>query len=381
MLKIKSFIFIIFTTIIIYPVKANEFDIDKTTVKTKLLSFEVTHFSGGYDIPWGMAFLPDHRILVTDISGTLWLLSKDGKIKLNIKGVPPVFFHGQGGLLDVEVHPNFSNNSLVYISYSEKLNKNKYHTTIIRGTLEKNTLTNIETIYRAKKNDFSRTSHHYGSRIVFDIDRFLYFSIGDRGLKEQAQDLTSPSGKIHRVLDDGTIPLDNPFINIKNACQSIWTYGNRNPQGLAKHPKTGSIWESEHGPRGGDEINLIQKGYNYGWPIITYGINYDGSKITDLKIKEGMEQPINQWTPSIAVCGIKFYTGKPFKVWEDNLLVTSLKYEQLRRLIIVNNKKLDEEVIFESGSRIRDVEIGPDGLIYLALENPGRIVKLSPLEE
>mgnify|MGYP001164209545 CR=1 FL=1 len=379
MLKIRISIFIIFTAIVIYPLAGSQFDIDKTKVKTKLLSFMVTHFSDGYEIPWGMAFLPDHRMLVNDISGKMWLLSKDGKTKTNIKGIPPVFFHGQGGLLDVEVHPDFLNNSLVYISYSEELDRNRYQTTLIRGTLKKNTFENIEIVFRANEIDFSRTSHHYGSRIVFDDDKFLYFSIGDRGFKEQAQDLTSPSGKIHRVLGDGTIPLDNPFINIKNAYQSIWTFGNRNPQGLAKHPKTGLIWESEHGPRGGDELNLIQKGHNYGWPVITYGINYDGSKITDLKVKKGMDQPKKYWTPSIAVCGIKFYTGEPFKAWENNLLVTSLKYEQLRRLIIINNKKIDEEIIFESGSRIRDVEVGWDGLIYIALENPGRIVRLSPL--
>ncbi len=381
MLKIMPFIFTIFILIVIHPLKGIQFDFDKARIKTKLISFEVTNFSDGYDIPWGMAFLPDHRMLVTDISGKLWLLSKDGKIKSNIKGIPQVFFHGQGGLLDVEVHPDFLNNSLVYISYSEKLKKNKHHTTIIRGKLLKNKLTKIENIFRAKKSSFSRTSHHFGSRIVFDNNRFLYFSIGDRGFKDQAQDLTSPSGKIHRVLDNGKIPLDNPFIDFENAYQSIWTYGNRNPQGLAKHPKTGAIWESEHGPRGGDELNIIQKGHNYGWPIITYGTNYDGSKITDLKIKDGMDQPIVQWTPSIAVCGIKFYTGKPFNVWQNNILVTSLKFEQLRRLVIANNEKIEEEIIFESGSRIRDVEIGPDGLIYLALENPGRIVKLSPVEK
>ena len=223
--------------------------------------------------------------------------------------------------------------------------------------------------------------HHYGSRIVFDNNKFLYFTIGDRGFKNEAQDLTSPNGKIHRVLDNGKIPIDNPFIYYKNACKSIWTYGNRNPQGLAKHPKTGNIWQSEHGPRGGDEINIIKKGVNYGWPVITYGINYDGSKITDLKEKDGMEQPINQWTPSIAVCGIKFYNGDKFKEWKNNLLVTSLKYERLHRLVISKNQILDEEIIFESGSRVRDVEVGPDGLIYLALENPGRIVKLIPLDD
>ena len=381
MIKPRSLISNILFLIFFDQLIANEFDFDKNVVKTKHLSFEVFHFSDGYEIPWGMAFLPDHRMLVTDISGSLWLLSKNGEKISKIKNIPQVVFKGQGGLLDVEIHPDFSNNSYVYISFSEKLKKNKYHTTIIRGELNKYTLKNIETVFRARDNNFSRTLHHYGSRIVFDNNKFLYFTIGDRGFKNEAQDLTSPNGKIHRVLDNGDIPIDNPFIYYKNACKSIWTYGNRNPQGLAKHPKTGTIWQSEHGPRGGDEINLIKKGVNYGWPVITYGINYDGSKITDLKEKDGMEQPINQWTPSIAVCGIKFYNGDKFKDWENNLLVTSLKYERLHRLVISENQILDEEIIFESGSRVRDVEVGPDGLIYLALENPGRIVKLIPLDD
>ena len=381
MIKPRSLISNILFLIFFDQLIANEFDFDKNVVKTKHLSFEVFHFSDGYEIPWGMAFLPDHRMLVTDISGSLWLLSKNGEKISKIKNTPQVVFKGQGGLLDVEIHPDFSNNSYVYISFSEKLKKNKYHTTIIRGKLNKYTLKNIETVFRARDNNFSRTLHHYGSRIVFDNNKFLYFTIGDRGFKDEAQDLTSPNGKIHRVLDNGDIPIDNPFIYYKNACKSIWTYGNRNPQGLAKHPKTGNIWQSEHGPRGGDEINIIKKGVNYGWPVITYGINYDGSKITDLKEKDGMEQPINQWTPSIAVCGIKFYNGDKFKDWENNLLVTSLKYERLHRLVISKNQILDEEIIFESGSRVRDVEVGPDGLIYLALENPGRIVKLIPLDD
>ncbi len=380
MVKPRSLISNILFLIVFDQLIANEFDFDKNVVNTKHLSFEVSHFSDGYEIPWGMAFLPDHRMLVTDISGSLWLLSKNGEKISKIKNIPQVVFKGQGGLLDVEIHPDFSNNSYVYISFSEKFKKNKYHTTIIRGELNKYTLKNIETVFRARDNNFSRTLHHYGSRIVFDNNKFLYFTIGDRGFKDEAQDLTSPNGKIHRVLDNGDIPTDNPFIYYKNACKSIWTYGNRNPQGLAKHPKTGTIWQSEHGPRGGDEINLIKKGVNYGWPVITYGINYDGSKITDLKEKDGMEQPINQWTPSIAVCGIKFYNGDKFKEWENNLLVTSLKYERLHRLVISKNQILDEEIIFESGSRVRDVEVGPDGLIYLALENPGRIVKLIPLD-
>ena len=217
-------------------------------------------------------------------------------------------------------------------------------------------------------------------KFSFEFLNYLFFSIGDRGERDEAQLLSTPNGKVHRIHDDGTIPKDNPFKDENSEISSMWTYGNRNPQGLAIHPSSGQIWSTEHGPRGGDELNIIKRGINYGWPVITYGINYSGTSITDLTEKEGMEQPIWHWTPSIAVCGIEFYSGNSFQHWNDDLLVTSLKFERLHRVVLLGNRKIDEEIIFEAGSRVRDVEVGPDGFIYVALENPGRIVVLRPLD-
>ena len=217
--------------------------------------------------------------------------------------------------------------------------------------------------------------HHYGTRIIFSNDGYLFFAIGDRGQREKAQLLNYPNGKIHRLHDDGSVPQDNPFVNNEMALPSIWSYGHRNPQGLVIHPHTGEIWEAEHGPMGGDELNVIFPGNNYGWPVITYGKNYDGSIISYLTQKDGMEQPVLHWTPSIAVCGITFYTGKVFKKWENNLFVTSLKYERLHRLEIVDGKVVEQEIIYDGDGRVRDVEIGPLGFVYVALEDPGRIVR------
>jgi glucose/arabinose dehydrogenase len=211
---------------------------------------------------------------------------------------------------------------------------------------------------------------------VFD-DGFIYFSIGDRGDRDLAQNLDMPNGKMYRIYDDGTIPIDNPFYYTKGAIKSIWSYGHRNAQGLAIHPLTRQIWEAEHGPRGGDEVNIILKGHNYGWPVITYGKNYSGTIISRLTHKEGMDQPVFHWTPSIAVCGIAFYDGDQFPEWKNNLLATSLKFERLHRVELDGLNMVKDEIIFEAGSRVRDVEIGPNGMIYVALEDPGRIVQIS----
>ncbi len=355
-------------------------DWDLDTIQTKLHDFEVSLWSSGFEeIPWGMAFLPKGEMLVSDISGILYKVSSDGKQKQIIEGVPEIFRKGQGGLLDVEIHPDFAKNSWVYIAYSDVFPWRRGFTSIARAKLINNSLSQLEVIYRVDEEHATGKPYHFGSRIVFDDQNHLYFSIGDRGERDEAQLLSTPNGKIHRILDDGEIPSDNPFNIINGHIPSIWSYGNRNPQGLTTHPKTGDIWSTEHGPRGGDELNRIEKGVNYGWPIITYGINYSGTSITDLTEKEGMAQPVFQWTPSIALCGIKFYSGVPFNHWSDNLLVTSLKFERLHRVVLDDNKKVDEEIIFEPGSRVRDVEVGPNEFIYVALENPGRIVVLKPI--
>ena len=374
----KIFAKIIFTFTVLFSQNIGD-DWDQGSYDTQLLSFQVNTFSTGYDIPWGMAFLPNGELLVTDISGSLWRVSKNGREKRQIGNSLVVYYKGQGGLLDVQVHPDFERNHLIYLCYSDIQRKNLSHTTVARAVLNDHSLEDFQIIYKAPEQLFTKISRHFGSRIVFDDAGYLYFSIGDRGVREQAQDITLPNGKIHRIHDDGSIPEDNPFYHQKSAARTIWTYGNRNPQGLAIHPITRNIWESEHGPRGGDELNIIHKGHNYGWPVITYGINYIGTKITDFTHKEGMDQPVWHWTPSIAVCGIQFYSGKAFRPWQNNLLAASLKFERLHRVVIENGKKVDEEIIFNAGSRVRDVEVGPGGLIYVALEDPGRIVRLSPL--
>jgi len=355
---------------------------DDSIEKTEKETFKVETFIDGFDVPWGMAFLPNKNLIVSDRNGSLWLVDYNSKTKTQIIGVPEVRYKGQGGLLDVQVHPDFIKNNFIYIGFTSylKSKKNKTFTSVTRFKLENNKLIDQKIIYKADDIYYSSTTVHYGTRIVFDKEGYLYFSIGDRGKRNQAQLLDYPNGKIHRLHDDGSIPKNNPFIQEKNAIKSIWTYGNRNPQGLAIHPISSTIFETEHGPRGGDELNILSSGNNYGWPEITYGKNYSGTTITKYTHKKGMEQPVIHWTPSIAVCGIDFYDGKLFKNWENNLLVSSLKFENLYRLEIKDNKVTEQEIVYSAGSRIRDVETGPEGFIYLALEDPGRIVRFIPIK-
>ena len=355
---------------------------DDSIEKTEKETFKIETFIDGFDVPWGMAFLPNKNLIVSDRNGSLWLVDYKSKTKTQIIGVPEVRYKGQGGLLDIQVHPEFINNNYIYIGFTSylKSKKNKTFTSVVRGILENNSLTDQKIIYKADDIYYSNNTVHYGTRIVFDKEGYLYFSIGDRGERNQAQLLDYPNGKIHRLHDDGSIPKNNPFIQEKNAIKSIWTYGNRNPQGLAIHPVSAIIFETEHGPRGGDELNILSSGKNYGWPEITYGKNYSGTTITKYTHKEGMEQPVIHWTPSIAVCGIDFYDGEVFKNWKNDLLVSSLKFENLYRLKIKDNKVTEQEIVYRAGSRIRDVETGPEGFIYLALEDPGRIVRFIPIK-
>ena len=355
---------------------------DDSVEKTKKETFRVETFIDGFDIPWGMVFLPNQNLIVSDRNGSLWLVDYKEKSKNQISGVPNVRYKGQGGLLDVEIHPEFINNNYIYIGFTDYLNskKNRTFTSIIRARLKNISLTDQKIIYKADDTFYDNSTIHYGTRIVFDDKGFLYFSIGDRGKRNQAQLLDYPNGKIHRLNADGSIPSDNPFFENNNGIKSIWTYGNRNPQGLAIYPSSSILFETEHGPRGGDELNILSSGKNYGWPEITYGKNYSGTTITKYTHKEGMEQPVIHWTPSIAVCGIDFYDGELFNNWKNNLLVSSLKFERLYRLEIDDDKVIDQEIIYEAGSRIRDVQTGPEGFIYIALEDPGRIVRFMPIK-
>lgn len=341
--------------------------------------FRTETFVEDLGVPWGMAFLPDGRLLISEREGRLRIANADGQLSPPLENVPPVRAEGQGGLLDVALHPQYADNGWIYISYSQLRSDGDSFTAIARGQLEGNALANVKLIYQGPSDDFSGHAHHYGSRIIFDADNYLFFSVGDRGQRPEAQLLTTANGKIHRLHDDGRIPEDNPFVGREDALPTIWSYGHRNPQGLAIDPQTGQIWEAEHGPRGGDELNRIVRGENFGWPAITYGINYNGTPITDRTHGEGMLQPHYYWLPSIGVCAIEFYEGDAFSRWRGNLLVASLAFGRLHRLQLEEGRVLHDEIVFESG-RLRDIETGPDGLVYLALENPGRIVRLAPAD-
>lgn len=326
-------------------------------------------------IPWGFVFLPDGAILVTEKTGEL-IHYKDGK-KTQIEGVPEVYVRGQGGLLDIELHPKYAENGWIYITHASKDGEGDGgNTALLRAKLDGNRLTDVTRLYKAGPN--SKKGQHFGSRIEFDNDGYLYFSVGDRGNRdENPQDITRDCGKIYRLNDDGSIPKDNPFVNKANAKTAIFSYGHRNPQGMAKNPNTGEIWVNEHGPKGGDEINIVQKGKNFGWPVISYGVNYSGTKFTDITSKEGMEQPLFYWVPSIAPSGMAFVTSDKYPDWKNNILVGSLKFEYLERLVLKNNKVVKREKMLEGMGRVRDVHQGPDGYIYVAIENKG-IVKIVP---
>jgi len=279
----------------------------------------------------------------------------------------------------VAVHPDYATNGWIYLSYSHPGPDASAMTWVMRAHLKGDALVDQETLFAPPVELYRSGPVHFGSRFVFDGKGYLFFTIGERGQKDDAQDLTRPNGKVHRIREDGRVPEDNPFVKTAGALPTIWSYGHRNPQGLARNPVTGELFDAEHGPRGGDELNRVEPGKNYGWPIITYGMNYDGTPITDLTAKEGMQQPVLHWTPSIAVCAIDFYVGDRFPRWRNDLLVSALAAEDLRRLRIEGGRVTKQEVLFKGIGRIRDVVVGPDGLVYLALNVPDRIARLVPV--
>ncbi|WP_318343080.1 PQQ-dependent sugar dehydrogenase [Flagellimonas baculiformis] len=329
----------------------------------------------GTQNPWGMVFLPNNNILISEKSGKL-LLYTSGK-KVEVGNAPEVYNRGQGGLMDIELHPNYKNNGWIYFSYASSEGDNKGgNTAIMRAKLSNNKLVQKELLYKAVPN--TTKGQHFGSRLEFDRDGYLFFSIGERGDRDvNPQDITRDGGKIYRLHDDGKVPEDNPFVGQSGAKTAIYSYGHRNPQGLALHPETGQLWEHEHGPRGGDEINIVEKGKNYGWPVITYGINYSGTKITDETKRPGMEQPLYQWTPSIAPSGLAFVTSDKYPNWKNSLLVGSLSFQYLERLEIKDNKVVYREKLLDGMGRVRNVRQGPDGYIYVGIEGKG-IYRLVP---
>lgn len=340
--------------------------------------FKVHTITDGLEHPWAMAFLPGGNILITERPGRLRII-ENGKLNPTpIKGLPSVTAQGQGGLLDIALHPNYANNGWLYLSYSES-GRGGLGTAVARAKLDGMKLIETEVIFRMQPK--SRGGRHFGSRLVFDRKNFLYITVGDRGDRPRAQQLDDHAGSVIRLHDDGRIPSDNPFVKNKNAKAEIYSYGHRNPQGMTLHPETGKVWIHEHGPQGGDEINLIQPGRNYGWPVITYGVNYViGTKIGEGTSKEGMEQPLYYWTPSIAPSGMAFYTGDKFPGWRNNLFVGSLKFQLLVRLELNGTEIKNEERLLKGElGRIRDVRNGPDGLLYLLTDKGnGSLVRLEP---
>lgn len=341
----------------------------------KNLNYTTEMYVADLDIPWGMVLLPDNSMLITEKSGQL-IHFKGGK-KTNIAGLPDIYVRGQGGFMDVELHPNYSENGWIYFSFASANGEGDGgNTAIMRAKLKENTLVEKEILYKANPN--TKKGQHWGSRIEFDNDGYLFFSIGERGERDiYPQDLTLDCGKIYRLNDDGSVPHDNPFISTANAKTAIYSYGHRNPQGLVKNPKTGDLWEHEHGPKGGDEINIIEKGKNYGWPVISYGINYAGTSFTDITEKEGMEQPLFYWVPSIAPSGLTFVFSDKYPDWKGNLLVGSLKFQYLERLVLKDGKVIKREKLFENIGRVRNVLEATDGNIYIAVEGKG-IFKIVP---
>jgi len=356
------------------------------SLQTLDYDIDVTVFADGLDVPWSIALIDERNAFITERSGALRVIKNGQLLSDTVKNTPQVVAQGQGGLMDVALDPEFraDGNGWIYLAYSHAADggdgdqREPAMTRIVRGRIKANAWTDQEVLFEAPKETYRTTRHHYGSRIVFDPEGNLYFSIGDRGAGDQAQDISRPNGKIHRIKRNGDIPKDNPFVEQAKALASIFSYGHRNPQGLAVHPETGQIWGAEHGPLGGDEINLCLSGKNYGWPVISYGRNYNGSIITDLVRKEGMEQPIWYWNPSTAVCGIDFYQGDLFPKWNNKLLVGALKYEDVRVLDIEKDRVMHEEVILKNAGRVRDVVCGPDGAIYVVLNDPGTVLRLTP---
>ncbi len=343
-------------------------------------AFKLVVLVEGLDHPWGLAFLPQGRLLVTERSGRLRLIDNGRLDPRPIEGLPVVSSYGQGGLLDVALHPQFERNRLVYLSYAAA-GPGGFGTEVARGRLVEHRLEEVEVIFRAlPKFDGGR---HFGSRLVFGNDGLLYISLGDRGYRPNGQDLSTHPGSIIRVRDDGSVPTDNPFVGKSRARPEIFTYGNRNVQGMTLEPATGKLWAHEHGPQGGDEVNVIKAGANYGWPTITYGRNYGiGTQIGEGTHKNGMAQPVLQWTPSIAPSGMSFYNGDRFPNWKGNLFVGSLKFEFLARLEVDGERVVHQEQLIEGAiGRIRDVRQGPDGFLYLLSdEGNGVLARIEPAD-
>ena len=360
----------------------------QATLKSTQHDYRVVTVVSGLVNPWSMAFLPGGDMLVTERAGRLRIVRNGKLLEAPVAGVPAVWARGQGGLLDVVPHPDFATNKLIYLSFSKPIDGGAATTAVVRGRFEGDKLTDVKEVFLA---DTKGAPGHFGSRLAFDKNGFLYITVGDRQAPPQgnleshpAQDVTNHQGTINRIYDDGRVPTDNPFADRAGAKASIWSYGHRNPQGLVVHPTTGDVWATEHGPQGGDELNLIKRGANYGWPVIGFGVNYgSGNAIHTGTRRQGMEQPVNVWVPSIATSGLMVYTGDKFPGWKGSLFVGGMAGEQLVRLTLNGQAAEVADILVRKQGRIRDVRQGLDGFIYLAIDNsqgqPTPIVRLEPV--
>ncbi|MEX0951669.1 MAG: PQQ-dependent sugar dehydrogenase, partial [Gammaproteobacteria bacterium] len=347
-------------------------------LQSELYAVEIETLVSGLEHPWGMAFLPDGDLLVTEKPGRLRRIHKGELQPQAIQGIPAVSYTGQGGLLDVTLDPDFADNQIIYLSYSAA-GEGGIGTEVMRAKLQDNRLQQVETIFTLQPK--TSAGQHFGSRLLFMPDGTLLISLGDRGNKDRAQDLNDHAGSLIRINTDGSVPADNPFVDRSDTRPGIYTWGNRNIQGMTLQPGTDRIWTSEHGPQGGDEINIMTAGTNYGWPVITYGVQYViGTSIGEGTKKPGMEQPRYYWDPSIAPAGMTFYGGDAFSKWRGNLFVAALKFGMLSRLVIDDATVVSEERLFEGQlPRIRDIHRGPDDYLYLLTdESDGKLLRLKP---
>jgi glucose/arabinose dehydrogenase len=340
--------------------------------------YRLTPVAGGLDYPWCVAFLPDGELLVTERTGALRRISNTGEVGPAIEGVPEVLVRGQGGLFDVVLHPDFADNQMIYLSYAQGEPKaNATH--LARGRLEGNVLSDVEVIFKVTPN--KRTPQHYGAKFLFLPDGTILLTTGDGfNHREAAQNRAGLLGKTVRINADGSVPADNPYVGEDGSNPFVWSYGHRNPQGLAMDPATGTVYLHEHGPRGGDEINVLRPGKNYGWPIISYGIDYSGALVTPYTEMPGLEQPMKYWVPSIAPSGFAVYRGDVFPEWNGDLFVGALVDKEVRRVDLEDGLEVAEEALFsELGARIRDLRVSPDGYLYVVTDaSPGQIIRVDP---
>lgn len=342
-------------------------------------AFRLATLVTGLENPWSVAFLPDGRMLLTERAGRMRLVGADFRVDPKvIEGLPEVAERGQGGLFDVALHPQYAQNGWIYWAYNAP-GAGGWGTALARGKLQGQRMTEVQVLFSMQPK--TRSSQHFGGRIVFDKSGMLYLTLGDRGDKDRAQKLDDHAGSVIRLHDDGRVPADNPLAKRVGALPEKWTLGNRNMQGAALHPQTGELWTHEHGPQGGDEVNVMRPGLNYGWPVITYGVNYGlGTRIGEGQVKPGMVQPLHVWVPSIAPSGMAFVSGSQFPQWQGNVLVGALRGQMLVRLVLDGEKVIREERLLQGrAGRIRDVRMGPDGLVYLLSDSPnGALMRLEP---